>query len=136
MKKELKLKVIEVEKCANTSEPILHLRDINKNTVIKKTISSLFKEKNVLKIFSKDDFDKIIDLKIAWAKTPEIKLLGHVSKNQTTEIILKDKLGRKVTHSIAHIGRNKDIINNLSPKDAYTLGYLLGCEEEVLRSTH
>lgn len=78
------------------------------------------------------DIEKIIEAKIRHL-LPEMIFTDHFEENQTTYVIYKDNTGNHFIDSVRDISKRKDLIMKFSAKDAYLLGYLVGCEshEEI-----
>ncbi len=57
--------------------------------------------------------------------TTELFIVSHFYQGQSIQVLFKDRNGKKFTHDIQIIARRKDLIEQVSPKDAFLLGYLL-----------
>ena len=66
--------------------------------------------------------------------SPRYFLVSHFCKGNSTLVVFMDKHGASFVYEVSQIGRQKEFINRLSPRDAYLLGYLLANEEEKMLS--
>ncbi len=118
----------DVEYCRKTQEPVLHLQYVGKKDIVKKHLSD-FNQHIPLAAFSKKHIEKIVELKTRWALSPKTRLIAHFDENQITWVVLRDNTGNTLIEKVMLLARKKEVVQQLSPKDAYLLGYLLGCEE-------
>lgn len=56
---------------------------------------------------------------------PELSILSHFYQGQSIQVLFQDRAGKKFTHDIQTFARRKDLITQVSSKDAFLLGYLL-----------
>lgn len=129
-RKKVAYSLINVEYCSQTGEPILCLQCENKNYFVKKHLSIFLNQTDVWTNFDRNDFEKIIELKTIWKLAPELQLISHYTKNNTTYIVLRDKEGQILIEELNKTGRSKEFLDKLSPKNAYLLGYLLANEDQ------
>ncbi|MBS0290612.1 MAG: hypothetical protein JSS07_11340 [Proteobacteria bacterium] len=73
----------------------------------------------------------ILKLRKYFRSSPQIVIVSHFYQNETIQVLMKDKQGSTQVHQLQSVARKKDIINQLSAKDAFLLGYLLAEHEQA-----
>lgn len=58
------------------------------------------------------------------------KILGHFDKQSTTYLIWRDPHGKIFSEKVITLAKHKTFLRQLSNKDAFLFGYLLGAEHE------
>ncbi|MBN9287188.1 MAG: hypothetical protein BGO43_02105 [Gammaproteobacteria bacterium 39-13] len=130
-RKKIAYTLIDVEYCPQTREPILFLRCEKENYFIKKHLSVFWDQKAAWDDCSRQDIEKIIELKTTWQLSPEFQLISHYTKNCMTYIVLRNKAGQIFVEELQKTGRKKEFLDKLSPNNAYLLGYLLANEDQA-----
>ena len=65
-----------------------------------------------------------------------IKILGHYDKNPLTYLVLQNTRGDIFHETVLKLASQKFFWKQLSKKDAYLYGYLLGAEQEKLETSY
>lgn len=123
------LRIINIEQENKSQDPVLHIQLVGKNYFFKKTLSEVYASQDILEAFSKRDLQTLVKIKTEWDLCPKLAISGHFEKQGIIFLILADSEGNKQVERIEHIAKNKEIVHNLSAKDAYLMGYLLGAEQ-------
>lgn len=123
-------KLLHVEYCSQTREPILFLQQAKPPYIIKRYLSVFLQQKNILDSLSKKDIESIIELKTMWRLSPTLQLISHFTKNHITYLVFRDKSGNTFVEELKKTGRKKEFLEKLSPNNAHLLGYLLANEDQ------
>ncbi len=57
--------------------------------------------------------------------TPQFSIVSHFYQDHTIHVLLQDRKGKKITHEVQNIAKQKELIVQLSAMDAFLLGYLV-----------
>ncbi len=123
------LRVVEIEEQNDLGEPVFTIQLVGKNYFVDKPLTELLSHPGILEAFSKRDVETIVRVQTKFELAPKAKIKAHYQYNGTTQLKLEDSNGNSITESIGAITKNKELLKNVSSKDAYLLGYLYGSEE-------
>ncbi len=117
-------KLVLVEHGNKMEEPVLTLKASGENHYFRVSLSGLFNQEKMLEAFCIKDIESIVELRTKWMLSPQKKLVSHFLDGCSTQVVFHDKNGNITFHDVKQVGRQKEIINQLSSKDAFLLGYL------------
>ncbi len=122
------LRVIDIEQENIRVEPTLKIQVVGKNYFLEKRLTELLSHPNILEAFTRKDVEAIVTLKTQWELSPKVVIKAHFNQDGKNSVVLEDSNGISITNTVGEIQKNKEIIKNLSSKDAHLLGYLSGAE--------
>lgn len=120
------LKLVGISYFEDADDPILHI-EFAKKELKKIALSVLLATKGILFFFDQKDIERIIELKVKMS-SQNLMVTDHFEENQITRVVFKNKAGQRFSETIRSLNHQKIWIEQFSVKDAYLLGYLLGCE--------
>lgn len=123
------LRVVDIEEKTDLGEPVFTIQLVGKNYFVDKPLTELLSHPGILEAFSKRDVEAIVRAQTKFELAPKAKIKAHYQCNGSTQVKLEDSNGNSLTESIGAITKNKELLENVSSKDAYLLGYLYGSEE-------
>ncbi len=121
-------KLVLVEYNDKMEEPVVTLKVDGQNDYLKVSLSALFNQEIRLEGFGIKDIQTIVELRTRWMLSPQIKLVSHFVRGCSTQVVFHDKKGNITLHEVKQVGRQAEVINQLSSNDAFLLGYLLADE--------
>ena len=123
------LRIVEVNHENKRAEPTFKIQLVGKNYFVEKSLTEILSHPNILEAFSRKDVETLVRLQTQWELMPKVTLKAHYSKDGSTKVVLEDAKGKSMTETVENLGKNKELLKNLSAKDAYLLGFLNGSEE-------
>ena len=126
----LSYKLVKIDHCDKSKEPVLTMQVKGQNQYLKMSLTVFFNQNNMLKAICVNDLVKIIEFKTTWALSPQVKLASHFFHGCSTHVVLQDRKGNRYQQDVKKVGLQRELIKQLSSKDAFLLGYLVADQRD------